>query len=78
MKGYIFFKIDSIYVLQIKNPKIRLYRMNPRSEKMLIIFEVYSYFKELFKKNRQIAYYQNIKIKIIRLSLNRDHNREKD
>ena len=26
--------------------------MNPRSEKKLIIFEIYSYFKELFEKKQ--------------------------
>ena len=39
-----------MYVLQTKNPKVRLYRINPRSKKILVIFETYSYFKELFKE----------------------------
>ena len=41
-----------MYVLWIKNPKIRLYKMNLRSEEMLVILEEYSHFKELFKKNK--------------------------
>ena len=41
-----------MYVLQIKNFKIRLYKMNSRSEEKLIIPEAYSYFKELFKKKQ--------------------------
>ena len=52
MKVYIAFKIDNMHVLQIKNFKIRLYRMNLRSEEMLVIPEAYSYFKELFKKKQ--------------------------
>ena len=52
MKAHIAFKIDNIHVLQTKNPKIRLYKMNPRSEKKLIILEAYSHFKELFKKKQ--------------------------
>ena len=55
IKAYIAFKTDNIYVLQIKNFKIRLYRMNPRPEKMLIILEAYSYIKELFKE-KQVEY----------------------
>ena len=39
-----------MYVLQTKNLEVRLYRMNPRPEKKLIIPEAYSHFKELFKK----------------------------
>ena len=41
-----------MYVLQTKNLKIRLYKINPRSEKKLVIFETYSHFKELFKKKQ--------------------------
>ena len=41
-----------MHVLQIKNLKIRLYRMNFRSEKKLIIPETYNYFKELFKEKQ--------------------------
>ena len=55
MKAYIAFKIDNIHVLQIKNPKDRLYRVNPRPEKKLVIPEVYSHFKELFKEE-QVEY----------------------
>ena len=50
MKVYIVFKIDNIYVLWTKNLKIRLRRINPRSEKKLVIPEAYSHFKELFKE----------------------------
>ena len=39
-----------MHVLQTKNPKIRLYRMNSRPEEKLVIFEAYNYFKKLFKK----------------------------
>ena len=52
MKVYIAFKTDNIHVLQTKNPKVRLYRMNPRSQKKLVIPETYSHFKELFKKKQ--------------------------
>ena len=52
MKIYIIFKIDNIYVLWTKNLKIRLYKINFRSEKKLVIFETYSHFKELFKKKQ--------------------------
>ena len=55
MKAYIVFKIDDIYVLQIKNLKVRLYKMNPRSEEKLVIPEAYSYFKELFEE-KQVKY----------------------
>ena len=55
IKIYITFKTDNIYVLQIKIFKNRLYRVNLRPEKMLIILEIYSYFEELFKK-KQIKY----------------------
>ena len=41
-----------MYVLWIKNLKIRLYKMNPRSEEKLVIPEIYSHFKELFKKKQ--------------------------
>ena len=41
-----------MYVLQTKNLEIRLYRINLRSEKKLIIPEVYNYFKELFKEKQ--------------------------
>ena len=41
-----------MHVLQIKNLKNRLYRVNFRSEEILVILEVYSYFKELFKKKQ--------------------------
>ena len=50
MKAYIAFKIDDIYVLWTKNPEVRLYKMNLRSEEKLVIPEVYSYFKELFEE----------------------------
>ena len=39
-----------MYVLWTKNLEIRLYKMNPRPEKKLVILEAYSHFKELFKK----------------------------
>ena len=52
MQAYIAFKTDDIYVLQTKSFKDKLYRVNFRSEKILIISEVYSYFKELFKKKQ--------------------------
>ena len=52
MKVYITFKIDNIYVLWIKNLKDRLYKINPRPEKRLVILEIYSYFKELFKEKQ--------------------------
>ena len=41
-----------MHVLQTKNPKIRLYKINPRPKKKLVIFETYSHFKELFKKEQ--------------------------
>ena len=41
-----------MHVLQIKNLKIKLYRINSRSEKKLVIFEAHSHFKELFKKKQ--------------------------
>ena len=44
-----------MHVLQTKNLKIRLYKINPRSEEMLIIPETYNYFKELYKK-KQVEY----------------------
>ena len=50
IKVYIASKTDNIYVLWIKNPKIRLHRMNPRPKEILVIFEAYSHFEELFKK----------------------------
>ena len=52
IKIYIASKIDDIYVLQTKNPKVRLYKINPRSEEKLVILEVYSHFKELFKEKQ--------------------------
>ena len=62
IKTYIAFKIDNVYVLWIKNLKNKSYRVNPRSEKKLVIFKIYSYFKELFKE-KQVEYalpeYQN-------------------
>ena len=39
-----------MHVLWIKNLKIRLYKINLRSKKKLVIPETYSYFKELFEK----------------------------
>ena len=44
-----------MYVLQTKNPKNRLYKVNPRPKKMPVIPEAYSHFKELFKK-KQVKY----------------------
>ena len=41
-----------MHVLQTKNPKIRLYKINPRPEKKLVIFEAYNHFKELFKEKQ--------------------------
>ena len=41
-----------MHVLWIKNPKDRLYRINFRQEKILVIPETYSYFKELFKEKQ--------------------------
>ena len=38
--------------MEIKSPKIRLYKINFRSEKKLVIPEAHSYFKELFKKKQ--------------------------
>ena len=55
IKTYITFKTDNIYVLQTKNSKNRLYGVNPRPEEILVILEIYSYFKELFKK-KQVEY----------------------
>ena len=52
IKVYIVFKIDNMHVLWIKNLEVRLYKINFRSEKKLVIPEVYSYFKELFKKEQ--------------------------
>ena len=52
MKAYIAFKTDNIYVLQTKNLEIRLYKINLRSKEMIVIPEIYSYFKELFKKKQ--------------------------
>ena len=52
IKVYIAFKTNNIHVLWIKNLKIRLYKINPRPEEMLVIPEAYSYFKELFKEEQ--------------------------
>ena len=41
-----------MHVLQIKNPKVKSHKINSRSEKILVIPEVYSHFKELFKKKQ--------------------------
>ena len=41
-----------MHVLWIKNLKVRLYRINPRSEEKLVIPEAYNHFKELFKKKQ--------------------------
>ena len=41
-----------MHVLWIKNLEVRLYKMNSRSEKKLVILEAYSYFKELFEKKQ--------------------------
>ena len=41
-----------MHVLQTKNLKVRLYKINLRSEKKSIILEIYSHFKELFKKEQ--------------------------
>ena len=41
-----------MHVLQTKNFKIRLYKINLRSEKKPVIPEAYSHFKELFKEKR--------------------------
>ena len=41
-----------MHVLWTKNPKIRLYKINLRSEEILIIPETHSHFKELFKKKQ--------------------------
>ena len=56
-----------MYVLQIKNLKIRLYKINPRPEEKLIIFETYNHFKELFKEEQVdnvLLEYQNQDYKI--------------
>ena len=50
IKVYIVSKIDNIYVLWIKSSENKLYRVNFPWEKILIIPEAYSYFKELFKE----------------------------
>ena len=50
IKVYIIFKIDNMHVLYIKNPKNRLYKVNFRSKKRLVIPEAHSYFKEIFKE----------------------------
>ena len=52
IKIYITSKTDNMHVLQIKNLKNRLYKVNPRPEEILVIPEVYSYFKELFKEKQ--------------------------
>ena len=52
IKTYIVSKIDNIYVLQIKNLEIKSHKINPRSEKKLVIPEIYSHFKELFKEKQ--------------------------
>ena len=52
IKAHIASKTDNIHVIQTKNPKIRLYKINLRSKKMLVIPEAYNYFKELFKKKQ--------------------------
>ena len=64
-------KTDNIHVLQIKNPKIRLYKINPHPKEILVIPETYSHFKELFKKeqiNSALPEYQDqdheIKLKL--------------
>ena len=49
---YIAFKTDNMYVLQTKNPEIKLHKMNPRPEKKPVIPEAYSHFKELFKEKQ--------------------------
>ena len=41
-----------MYVLQTKNLKVRLYKINFRPEKKLVIFEAYSHFKELFEEKQ--------------------------
>ena len=51
-----------MHVLQIKNLKVRLYKMNLRSEEKLVIPETYSYFKELFEEKQVdnvLSEYQN-------------------
>ena len=50
IKAYIASKTDNMHVLWIKNPKVRLYKINFRSEEKLVIFEAYNHFKELFKE----------------------------
>ena len=52
IKVYIVSKTDNMHVLQIKNLKVKLYKVNPRPEKKLVILEIYSHFKELFKKKQ--------------------------
>ena len=52
MKVYITSKTDNIHVLQTKNSKIGLYRINPRSEEILVIPEAHNHFKELIKKEQ--------------------------
>ena len=52
MKVYIVFKIDNMHVLWINNLEVRLYRMNPRPEEKLVILEIHSHFKELFKEEQ--------------------------
>ena len=52
IKAHIASKTDNIYVLQTKNLEVRLHKINPRSEKKLIIPEAYSHFKELFKEKQ--------------------------
>ena len=41
-----------MHVLQTKNLEVKLYKINPRPKKKLVIPEIYSYFKELFKKEQ--------------------------
>ena len=41
-----------MHVLQTKNLKIRLYKINPRPKKKLVIPEAHSHFKGLFKKKQ--------------------------
>ena len=52
MKVYITFKTDNIHVSQTKNPKNGFYKVNFRREKILVIPEIYSYFKGLFEKEQ--------------------------
>ena len=41
-----------MYVLWIKNFKVRLYKINLRPKEKLIIPEAHSHFKELFKEKQ--------------------------